>query len=967
MRCSVVRGPACVLAVLAWMTVSPAAQVPVAPADAAQAPGQAPGQPTFRTDVDVVLVDVTVLDGQGRPLTTLTPADFEVRVDGKKRTTLSADLVEYTRQAVPDRRAEAAVAAGFSTNEGDVTGRAVLLVLDMMSFPPGDERRAIVAASEFLDSLSPADRVAIGTLPFTDQGVGFTRDIEKVRARISGLIGMRTESVGQTTLGRAEVLRADRGDTTAWRQIIQRECRITSGAPSPFAEGATACDMPGYEPDCPCVVQDRLRQEVRAMVGTIRQDTDRQVRALLDLFDALRAFRGPKVVVVISQGVVFDTLSFPRSALAAYASLADARVSVLHVEASAYDASSNQRPRERLDDLQLVRMGLEDMAALLGGRMYRAMGQVGPQLERIWQDTATSWRLAVEPSPADLDGKPHRLEVVLARKDAVVLTRSHFLVDPSSRQGDSTRRRLRDAVMAAMPATGLPVRVTHYAAPAGPDGTVRVRIVGEVEPGASTAEPPQVVFVVTNEKNKQVAAGSGTPTPVGGGVIGFSTSVNLPPGRYVLRLAATGADGRVGSVERPLEVGPSADRAGVVPALSSDLLIGEQTDGGPTPAVSVRPTVGNGRLGAALEFERTGAAPAVRFEVARSPQDAPVASVEAVVQPVAAGDTDIATATIPVGSLPDGFYVARGVVSSGAARVDTAWRPFRVQAGAVTPRAIAAIPVDAAGATASAASASPVPAAPAPPPLVPGFDRRVVLSGPVLSRTLQALAARPGASANPMAGALAAAKQGGFTAAVESLVGTTDAASAAMLRGMSHLAKARLNDAATAFRESGANAELAPLASVYLGATFAAGGYEADATAAWRAALKGLPDVPALYTMLADSLMRQGQGAEAADVLAVAVTRWPADREAARRHAVALAAGGRWDEAMRDIDGLLAGVPDDARTGCLGFRLAIEAGTAPAVTDEARRRYAATCAAGTAPESPIAAAWLKRGTGVEAP
>jgi VWFA-related protein len=948
---------------LGGQTGSPPPAVAVPP-QAPQAPQTPPDRPAFRTDLDVVLVDATVLDAQGQPVTGLTPADFGVRVDGKPRKTLSADLVEYTRQAVPDSRAAAASAAGYSTNEGEITGRSVLLVLDMLSFPPGDERRAIVAASEFLDSLAPADRVAVGTLPFTDQGIGFTRDVEKVRARITGLIGMRTETVGQTNLGRAEVLRADRGDTAAWRQIVQRECRITSGAPSPFAEGASACDMPGYEPDCPCVVQDRLRHEIRASVQTIRQDTDRQVRALLDLFEALRAFRGPKVVVIISQGVVLDDMTFPRSAMSAMASLADARVSVLHVEAGMYDASSNLRPRERMDDLQLARTGLEDMSALLGGRLYRAMGQVGPQLERIWNETATSWRLAVEAEPGDLDGKPHRLEVSVARKDTVVLTRSYFLVDPQTRQGDSPRRRLRDAVMAAMPATGLPVRVTHHAGAAGPGDTVRVRIVGEVEPGGEQREPPQVVFVVTDVRNKQVAAGSGSPVPVGGGLLGFSTSVELPPGRYVLRLAATSADGRVGSVERPLDLTPPSDAAGVLMPLS-DLLIGEQAEGGPSPSVSVRPTVGNGRLGAAIEFGRTGTTPGVTFEVARSPGEAPMATAAGQVTQVPGGDTDVALATIPVDTLPDGFYVARGVVTNGEARLESAWRPFRVQAGAETPRVAATglAGAEATGGRPSAGSAPAAAAAPVPPPapLVPPFDRRVVLSGAVLTRTLAALSARPGASTAPMRASIADARQGRFTAAADSLTGTYDAAAGSMLRGMSLLARARLDEAAAAFGSVEATGELAALAGVYTGAAHASGGRETEAATAWRKALVGLPDITTLYHMLADSLMRQGHGAEAAELLGTAAARWPDDREIVRRHAVALASAEQWDAALHDIDGLLASRPADPRTGCLGFRLAIEAGAAPGVTDEARRRYATTCAAGTAPESPIAAAWLQRG------
>ena len=63
-------------------------------AQAAHAQDQQP--PRFQSGVEVVTVDVTVVDGDGRPILDLQPRDFVVEVDGLRRRVISAEWVALT-------------------------------------------------------------------------------------------------------------------------------------------------------------------------------------------------------------------------------------------------------------------------------------------------------------------------------------------------------------------------------------------------------------------------------------------------------------------------------------------------------------------------------------------------------------------------------------------------------------------------------------------------------------------------------------------------------------------------------------------------------------------------------------------------------------------------------------------------------------------------------------------------------
>ena len=142
--------------------------------------------PTFRAGIDVVSFDVTVLDRDRRPVRGLTAADFKVSIDALDQPIVGFDAIE-----LPDReRGNTArwlreVPPDVSTN-GFRPDRIVVLMLDDWTTPP--EAWGMFAVRKIghaiLDELGPADLIGV-VLPFwPDGGVDFTTDRSRLREAV---------------------------------------------------------------------------------------------------------------------------------------------------------------------------------------------------------------------------------------------------------------------------------------------------------------------------------------------------------------------------------------------------------------------------------------------------------------------------------------------------------------------------------------------------------------------------------------------------------------------------------------------------------------------------------------------------------------------------------------------------------------------------------------------------------------
>ena len=185
---------------------------------AVQEPGQ---QPVFRSGVELVSIDVSVLDRQGDPVRGLAPADFKITVDGRPRVVVSAEFVDVA--AARARAVARPELAAVSTNEGAGIGRQIIFVVDQGTLETGTGRYVARAAERFFTGLSFEDRTGLIMLP-VGKSVNLTWSHDQVHAALQRLAGTNASMASWEYGSLSEARDIASRNMTALEIVSQREC-----------------------------------------------------------------------------------------------------------------------------------------------------------------------------------------------------------------------------------------------------------------------------------------------------------------------------------------------------------------------------------------------------------------------------------------------------------------------------------------------------------------------------------------------------------------------------------------------------------------------------------------------------------------------------------------------------------------------------------------------------------------------
>jgi VWFA-related protein len=641
-------------------------------------------QPVFKSGVDLIAVDVSIVDKNGNPIPGVRPDQFDVTIDGKPRRVVSAEFIEFTSrdkpgQALPEP--PLATRRLFSSNEQTAPtaaqGRLIYLAVDQGSFKPLAARGAMEAARRFIDRLQPADRVGFVAFPAPGPSVPATAHHEDARAATAQIVGratpFRADGLDKNvSLGEALDIRA--GDALTTQKVLARECSGLGGSKDP------ACEL-------------EVRNTARSIGTNAEIQAQRSLAGMEAVVRSLAQIRERKTLVLISAGLPvsdragMDLQLLPfMTSLGREAAAANLNFFVLHIDSGFLDAfSAEQRTiSDTLDrDLSIMSGGLETIAGSSGGSLVRIVAGADFAFDRVQRETSAAYLLGVEPLEGDRDGKLHRISVKVRIPGAEVRNRREVMLTKAAVKPATGREILAAAFRSDQPETALPVRLATFSLAPDDSGAQRVLISADI--GADSTGPADIwtAYATTDAAGRAqpgVAQEQRLRPRAAGprGALSFTAQTVLPPGRHTLRFAAVDAAGRAGRVDHAFSVG-LAKGDGI---LMSDLLVIEPLLGGEDRLDVVTDGIVRGdAVDAYIELVPTTQAEGadVTFGVAETPEDDPIVSARGLMTRVEGAAHWSATARLGLATLAPGDYVVTATVVAGEREIGRAVRAIHIE------------------------------------------------------------------------------------------------------------------------------------------------------------------------------------------------------------------------------------------------------------------------------------------------
>lgn len=520
------------------------------------APTRASAQQPFRTGVEAVEIDVRVLDRDGRPVSGLTAADFEVFEDGVRQ-----DVRAFTPVSLPFEprpRTAAAIEPDVQTNRVPFNGRLYVFVLDDLHTHPLRTQRVRAAVRQFLDRHFAAnDRAAIVTTSGRAESV---QDLTSSRAALLSAVEAFTgRHVRSSTLERI-------GEYYRLRSVgmlDDENSRRTRVADPLEAERA-----------------DHARRALRTL---------QNVATWLDTVPGRR-----KAVVFVSEGIEYDLTNLIENRFAGgllddvrqvIARAARANASIYAIDprglggmdqetieiSSLPDDTTVIPPGIFQEALRWTQTNLQTLAEESGGFAVLNTNDLQGGFERLVRENNEYYVLGYQPTNTRADGRFRRLEVGVKRPDVRVMARQGYFVPREDRRDAKAETPAMRALLdSPLPVTGLTIDSTAAVFRSGRDkastlvtieigpevglkeeeglhkGRIDVSVAAIDLDGRIAAAENPVLHLKLRPQTREFVTKYGLRT---------TTRLELTPGRYSLRVAARDpATGKAGSVIHDLRV-----------------------------------------------------------------------------------------------------------------------------------------------------------------------------------------------------------------------------------------------------------------------------------------------------------------------------------------------------------------------------------------------------------------------------
>ena len=548
-----------------------------------QDPQQKPQIPTFRTGVDVIRLDVTVLDRSRRPVRGLTADDFTVVENGKEQRIVAVvEMAAADEDPTPSawmRHVPADITANDLTDmAGD--GRFVAIVMDDWNIPFDADEILLstrMVGRYLIDQLGPSDVAAV----IFPQQAGRTQDFTTDRQKLLAAI--------------------DKFDPPEVRWMPSRPMGPGPGGgdmPQRFAPSLMRNDCQRSQPTVPTL---------DTVVARLASVPNRRKTVIL-------VTTGIPISFAVSRGCPGELSDIMKGV---YRRAQQANVNIYSIDPAGQNGYAQYlqnpvrrggRPADRTYSLpeaeraaRTRREFMEITADHTGARAITNTNDLSHEIDQMLTEAASYYLVGYQTSNGQPDGKFRRLDVKVNRPDVTVRTRSGFYApsedEARPRNGAPGAQELGLAGMSNAAPLALRAQVLSLgpAAPTAKEADVAI-VLGVRTPGMRLDSQDTLTLIRT------IYDANGKPGPPAQEKLTIAAPprsaeelryevyqhIRLAPGRYEVRLNGTSvAVDASGSVYAEFVVPDVTKRSLAL----SGLLFGRKAEGRTDPLAAIVPVV----------------------------------------------------------------------------------------------------------------------------------------------------------------------------------------------------------------------------------------------------------------------------------------------------------------------------------------------------------------------------------------
>ena len=524
-------------------------------------PKPLPEQPpvTFKVEVNYVEIDAIVTDQQGTFVRNLTKDDFVVTEQGKPQTVSIASLVDIPVEKFdPPLYKTKPIEPDVRSNRKEFNGRVFVIVLDDQNTAFTRTARVKAAARLFIERYLGANDVAaiVQTGGSKSTSQEFTSSRERLLRAVNNFMGNKERS---GTLERIDEYYRTLGTSTGGRPNDPNEAVRVYKARNTFSVLKNVADyMAGIRGRRKAVVlfSEGIDYDIYNPIANVYASDIRQY--------------GQDAIAAATRANVSFYGVDPRG-LSAFDDAAE-------ISSLPNDPSLNLGLSALQDELRISQDSLRTLSDETGGFAAVNSNDFGTAFERIIRDNSSYYVLGYYSTDGKRDGGFRNLTVRVKQPGMQVRARKGY-VAPRGRPpagtappaGIAASVAMREALDSPVPVTGL--SMSAFAAPMiGAKPNASVLVVIEVDGQALKFKQDGPVFannievaILAMDESGKVKEGSKdtaelklraeTQAAVAKNGIRMTKRLNLPPGRYQLRIGARESVGSlVGSVMYDLDV-----------------------------------------------------------------------------------------------------------------------------------------------------------------------------------------------------------------------------------------------------------------------------------------------------------------------------------------------------------------------------------------------------------------------------